>query len=216
MIMKTQHHEAVKIKAMAREENAGDCSLQDLADNLYLWTNLFNTEFFKDQPVAVPVISFERTRMTSVDLYVPGRNLMGSLESINIGQAQLDGPLWGILVALLHDLCHLWQKLYGNPSNSWFHNKEFLQKMLSFGVLVDSKGCHLGVGDPFVSLLEKQGIQFDEDRNSEGIIGIPIRPKTKGNSKLKKWTCGCTNIRVAVPNLRALCLKCNREFERAV
>ena len=32
------------------------------------------------------------------------------------------------------------------------------------------------------------------------LIVIPINPKPtkKGSSKLKKWTCGCTNIRVAV------------------
>jgi hypothetical protein len=38
----------------------------------------------------------------------------------------------------------------------------------------------------------------------------------KGKSKLKKWSCGCTNIRVAVRSLEAKCLKCGNKFEIAL
>jgi len=46
------------------------------------------------------------------------------------------------------------------------------------------------------------------------LIVIPINPKPpkKGSSKLKKWTCGCTNIRVAVKDAEIQCLKCKNQF----
>jgi hypothetical protein len=42
---------------------------------------------------------------------------------------------------------------------------------------------------------------------------IPPKPKLKGTSKLKKWTCGCTNLRVGIKDLMAMCLKCGNRFE---
>jgi hypothetical protein len=50
---------------------------------------------------------------------------------------------------------------------------------------------------------------------SDGIIILPPKVKPKGKSKLKKWSCGCTNIRVAVKEFEAKCLKCGNVFELA-
>jgi len=36
----------------------------------------------------------------------------------------------------------------------------------------------------------------------------------RGESKLEKWTCGCTYVRVAVADFQALCLKCGKVFSR--
>ena len=46
----------------------------------------------------------------------------------------------------------------------------------------------------------------------EGIVvpAIPLplmQMPGEGGSKLKKWSCGCTNVRVAVADFRAVCLK---------
>ena len=54
----------------------------------------------------------------------------------------------------------------------------------------------------------------DPEAESNGIINIPAKAKSKGKSKLKKWSCGCTNIRVAVKYFKAKCLNCGNDFVR--
>lgn len=211
--MNRQFNETINVAIMENEKSATDWALHNLAWEMYWWVDFFNIAFFMNQPVPVPAISFERTKVTTLGHYVQGRNAFGLLENININSAHLGRPLWDILATLLHEMAHAWQKIYGKPSKSWFHNKEFQLKMLSFGVVVNNKGAHLGVGDPFVFLLKKHGIEFNLNFNLNGIIKIPPKPKKKGKSKLKKWFCGCTNIRVAVPDLEAKCLKCGNMFE---
>ena len=190
--------------------------LNELARELYWWVDFFNIAFFKAQQVPCPAISFEKTRVTNLGHYVIGRNAFGTKENINLNRAYLNRPLWDILTTLLHEMTHSWQATYGKPSNSWFHNKEFQLKMLEFGIICNSNGCHSGAGDPFVYLLKKHGIIFnrDSEAESDGIIKIPTKAKSKGQSKLKKWSCGCTNIRVAVKSFKAKCLNCGNDFLR--
>jgi len=190
--------------------------LNELARELYWWVDFFNIALFKNQSVPVPAISFEKTRVTNLGHYIIGRNAFGIKENININSAHLNRPLWDILTTLLHEMVHSWQTLYGKPSNSWFHNKEFQLKILEFGIICNSKGCHHGIGDPFVFLLKKHNVIFNHaiEPDPDGVIKIPPIVKPKGNSKLKKWTCGCTNIRVAVKEFEAKCLKCGNKFEK--
>jgi len=121
--------------------------------------------------------------------------------------------MWDILATLLHEMTHSWQYMYGKPSKSWFHNKEFQLKLLEFGILVSKNGAHMGLGDPFVYLLKRHGIKFTQIGGSDAMIMLPPKAKIKGKSKLKKWSCGCTNIRVAIQDLEARCLKCGNLFE---
>jgi hypothetical protein len=211
-MQKQQLKEPINIAIMENEKSAYDWVLSNLAWELYWWTDFFNIAFFRDQPVPVPAISFERTKITTLGHYVPGRNSLGLLENINVNTAHLNRPLWDILATLIHEMCHSWQKIYGKPSKSWFHNKEFQTKMSELGIVINNKGCHLGIGDPFVFLLRKHGVQFNHNRGHDGTIKIPPKPKPKGKSKLKKWSCGCTNIRVGVKDLEAKCLKCGNTF----
>ena len=205
--------ERINIAIMENEKEAHDWVLSDHACELYWWVDFFNIAFFREAAVPVPAISFERTKVSNLGHYVIGRNAFGVRENININRAHLGRPLWDILATLVHEMCHSWQHIHGNPSKSWFHNKEFQSNMLSLGIVCDKKGCHLGVGDPFVFLLKRHGIEFNLKMELDGTIKIPPKPKPKGKSKLKKWTCGCTNIRVAVQDLEAKCLKCGNRFE---
>ena len=159
-------------------------------------------------------MSFEKTKVKTLGHYVPGRNSIGVRENICINLVHLDRPVWDILATLLHELCHSWQAAYGKPSNSWFHNKEFREKMLEIGIVVNGKGCHLGIQDPFVLILKKHGMKVNGKKSPDGFIKIPPKAKPKGKSKLKKWTCGCTNVRVAV-KLEATCDICGNKFELA-
>jgi hypothetical protein len=112
-------------------------------------------------------------------------------------------------------MTHGWQAIHGKPSKNWFHNKEFTLKMMDCGIVCASNGWHSGVGDPFVYFLKKHGIVFNDVTRSKSdyILKIPTMAKLKGCSKLKKWSCGCTNVRVAVDEFKARCLICGCEFE---
>ena len=206
-------NESINIANMENEKSAYDWDLDDLAEELYWWVDFINIVFFKDQTVSIPVISFEKTRVNNLGHYVVGRNAFGIRENININRVHLNQPLYEILATLLHEMTHIWQAAYGRPSTSWFHNKEFQMKMLKLGIVINNKGRHLEVGDPFVFLLKKHGISFNHSVELNGIIKIPPKVMPKGKSKLKKWTCGCTNIRVAVKEFEAKCLKCGNKFE---
>ena len=207
--------ESINIAIRENEKSTRDWDLSGLAKKLYWWVDFFNLEFFAGQPVPVPVISFERTNVNNLGHYVIGRNAIGVKENININSAHLKRPLWEILATLLHEMTHSWQVSYGSPSNNWYHNKKFRAKMIEFGIFTNKKGCHIKVGDPFMTLLKDQGVEFSDVDLSDGAIILPPAVKPKGNSKLKKWSCGCTIVRVAVKDFQAKCIKCGNEFERA-
>lgn len=64
---------------------------------------------------------------------------------------------------------------------------------------------------PFLRLLREKGVRVPETAALER----DRRPRARVGSKLKKWSCGCdrpVNVRDAVTDFRAVCLKCNRLF----
>jgi len=212
--MRRKQNKATNTDIVDNEKDAHDGELNGLVWELYWWFAFFNIVFFKDQLVPTPFITFERTNVTNLSHYVAGRNAFGVKENININRAHLNRPLWDILATLLHEMVHSWQALFGNPSNSWFHNKEFQKKMDQFGIYCNGKGGHTGISDPFVFLLKKHGVQFTYNKDDDGTIKIPLKPK--GKSKLKKWQCHCgQSVRVGAKDFFATCDLCNGEFQKA-
>ena len=188
--------------------------LHDLEQKLIWWADIFNNSFFKDRTVPAPALSFKNTNFITL-----GQNVIGKYEfGLKDGYSRviLSRPLWEILVVIIHEMTHAWQALHGKPSNSWYHNQEFYQKLLECGIVCNKAGCNYGVKDPFVSLLKKHEIVINHPMDSEGLIKIPPVAKSKGKSKLKKWSCGCTNARVAVKDFQAKCMRCGNDFERAI
>ena len=109
---------------------------------------------------------------------------------------------------MLHELFHGWQQAHGTPGRRNYHNHEFRNKALTYGLVVDERGCTRYLPDsPFVRLLRAYGVEVSPLR-----AATPPRERERGESKLKKWSCGCTNVRCAVPDLRAVCLKCGQPF----
>lgn len=211
--VKQKLNERINIEIMENELNASDWPLSELAIELYWWCDFFNIAFFKDTPVPIPAISFEKTSIKTLGHYIGGRNSFGIMENINLNSCYLHRPLWDIIATLIHEMAHSWQKIYGKPSNSWFHNKEFQIKMSEMGIMISNKGYHIGVGDPFVFLLKKHGIQFNLKIGNNGIMEIPPKPKPKGKSKLRKWQCPCgQNVRVGKKDFFAECTLCQGEF----
>jgi hypothetical protein len=217
VVMKNRIHKSTHVTFARNKKNRHNWAHKDLARELYKWIDIFNNTFFKEQPVPVDAISFENKRVASEKYYVGDKHVFGIRASINLNGIISGRPLWDILCCLLHEMTHSWQANYGKPSNSWFHNKEFQTKLKDCGIVCDDKGCHIGLRDPFVSLLVRHGIALNKgvEPEPDGTIKIPPKNKPKGRSKLKKWTCGCTNVRVAVKEFEAKCLKCCQAFKQA-
>ena len=198
---------------MNNENGVKDWMLNDLLWEIYWWFDFFNIAFFKAQPVPPPPISCKKGNLT-LGHHIIGEGDFDSKQ--NCYKVHLCRPLWEILVISCHEMTHAWQVSYGKPSNSWYHNKEFCCKMLECGIACGKSGRDYGIKDPFAFILNRHGIVLNHLTDSNGLIRIPPINKPKGKSKLKKWSCGCTNVRVAVKDFQAKCLKCGNDFERAI
>jgi hypothetical protein len=209
--------EKINIDIMENELSASDWELNEYAWDLRWWIDFFQISMFKDEPVPLPVLSFQKTRINTLGSYRLGRNDFGIKENININRHYLGLPTWEILSTLLHEMVHSYEYTYlpkDQRTNNWYHKKGFRDKLASFGILTNQKGQHLSYGDPFIHLITQHGLKIiDSTQNSEGLYIPPKRVKPKGRSKLKKWSCGCTNVRVAVKEFNAKCLECMNKFE---
>ncbi len=187
----------------------------ELVGELSWWVSTFQIMFFKNQPIPTPMLTFEKTRVNTLGSHRTRSDNGTARGQINLNGLHLDRPLWSILNTLLHEIVHLWEHTYVDAerrTKNWYHSKAFREKMLKIGIITDTKGCHIAVTDPFVFFLKKHGVEVPLPANGDGTVQLPPLMKTKGQSKLKKWSCGCTNVRVAVRNFQARCLKCQNRF----
>ena len=88
--------------------------------------------------------------------------------------------------------------------------------MESIGIPCNSHGITTEIKDPFVSFLNENGVKVEaikpQEEENEEYIMFGENNKRGPGSKLKKWTCGCTNVRVAIDDFQAKCLKCGNKF----
>jgi hypothetical protein len=193
--------------------------LQDVICQLHDWGETFRLRFRLDIPT-VP-LRLARLRWNCLGHFNPGFNDFGLRHEIAIDIAHLTyrlevGGWWQVLATLLHEQLHFWQQLNGSPPKPGpgnYHNVQYQAKAAALGLVVSSRGVnedYLSDG-PFLQLLREKGVgvpataTLERDRRRRARVG----------SKLKKWSCGCdrpVNVRVAVADFQAMCLKCNRLF----
>jgi hypothetical protein len=200
-------------EAVREHEIQADWEHRALAEILHVWIERFNSESF-DGALPLGFLQLRQARYTTLGHYRPGRNDVGALHEIALNTLHLDRPLGEILGTLLHELVHLWQQLYGKPGKGNYHNRQFVEKCLSLGI--PCTGGHrshtLGYQDPFVSLLRRYGVDIEYQESAAE--AKPEAPEQlRGSSKLKKWTCGCTNV-WAAKVVEAQCCRCGQLFIR--
>lgn len=214
--------EIINLEIKENELSATDWELNALAWELYWWVDFFQIAFFGDEPVPIPALTFERSRVNTLGHYRIGRNDFAVREQINLNRLYLSRSLWQTLATLLHEMVHSWEFTYvpdKKRTKSWYHSKAFRVKMLEFGILTNNNGSHAGLDGKgkFVTILKQHAITFDTVPGvsyvNPGIIPINPKPKVKGKSKLKKWTCGCQIVRVGKRTFSATCDICNNTFE---
>jgi predicted SprT family Zn-dependent metalloprotease len=64
-----------------------------------------------------------------------------------------------IFSTLVHEMCHLWQWDFGNPSRNGYHNKEWAAKMIEVGLIPSNTGKPDGkmTGQKMTHYIEKNG-----------------------------------------------------------
>ncbi len=174
--------------ALALHQGAEAWAHRELAAELRGWADIFDSEF----KLEAPEISLQIDRLSARRLghFRYGHNGFGLKGEVAINERYLRRQQpHDVLGTLLHELLHAWQQAHGRPGRRNYHNKEFREKARGLDLVVDERG--------YTKYLPEQP---------------PPVVRVRGQSKLKKWSCGCTNVRVAVAEFRAVCLRCGAEF----
>jgi predicted SprT family Zn-dependent metalloprotease len=123
---------------------------------------------------------------------------------------------------LVHEMVHLWQREYGKPSRSGYHNREWAQKMEEVGLVPSTTGDRNGrkmgqhmshyvaQGGPF-----KQAFQAMPPECQLPWACEEPQYRARGRRKYKeKYTCpGCHTNVWGKPGLAISCDKCKEAFE---
>jgi hypothetical protein len=198
-------------EALSDHQRSEDWRYRNFVAELHRWAAIFDRSF----GLSVPEVSLGigRLRAGRLGHFCPGHNLFGLKGEIVLNARYLLDARgsWEVLGTLLHELLHGWQQAHGKAGRHNYHNVQFRRKAFDCGLVVDDRG-HTTY-DPegrFFDLLREHGVDLPE-------LPPPVpRVRTSGGSKLKKWSCGCTNVRVAVERFHARCLHCGNEFLRCV
>jgi hypothetical protein len=182
---------------------------RDLVVSLQEWAVRFILEFKLQIPEVV--LRIDTLPCTRYGHFRVGHNGFGLKGEIALNSRYINNrEFWQILGTLLHELLHAWQHTYGNPSRRDHHNAEYRNKARECGLNIDERGV---TGYPaesqFKDVLRRHGVAVPEAEYAA--VGV----RARGQSKMKKWSCGCTNVRCAKV-LQARCLACGQEFSPAL
>ena len=212
---------SINCKIREHETKEKDWRLHETAEEFYRWFDLFNERFFEFK-LETAVISFESTRRDVMGHYVIERNAIGVKDNININSKYIDGKKWENLDTLLHEMTHQFQRRLGKKKDRAqrkgnYHDKEFKQMMASFGLICDSRGCHIEPPkDPFVSFLREHGVEVDIENGTKTVLESKNSEQWPDTTKLKKFSCECDpviNVRVADKRFSGKCNHCGKDFK---
>lgn len=125
--------------------------------------------------------------------------------------------------AIVHEMCHIHQHLFGTPGKSGYHNIEFSEIMYNVGLQTSDSGNHNGnktgrrMRDYIINggTFEKafQGLQ------ETGFEKLDIKPVKKNKVPIKglsgrrsKYTCACGSNVWGKKGLEIKCSKCNKYY----
>jgi hypothetical protein len=180
------------------------------------WIDLFNACFFRNEPVIVNELRFKKLRIDTLGTYKVRFNDSKPRTRIYLNSIHVNSDISDTLQIIVHQMVHVYEVLYINqnkPRKTWYHSIVFRDTMERIGIISNAKGCHLALRDPFRFILQKHGIGFPNAREENGLLILHPRPKSSGSSKLRKWSCGCQNVRVGKAEFDATCDICLNKFE---
>jgi hypothetical protein len=138
----------------------------------------------------------------------------GSVSEINLSAEHLKRPAIEIAETLIHEMCHyvnFLEKLK-DCSVDQYHNLKFKSRAEAVGLTVTQSDrfgwAHTALGDELRATVE--GWHVDEA--AFAVFKKGVTKAAKAPTKMKKWRCGCTNIRAAVV-INAICCQCGSPFK---
>jgi hypothetical protein len=202
--------------------NYKDWSLAEQVKRLYDVGDIFNYELF-DGVLSTPIITISRLRITTLGCFIIGRNDFGARNHIKINSKHMSRENINLYRTLLHEMLH--QSEYEihkkKPNRGNYHSSFFQLVARNIGIPVNNKGISLGIirNSPFTQVLLKMNLISEEEWYNNTVENISEREDmnidthSTPRSKLLKYSCSCTNVRAAVSDFRARCLKCGKEFQ---
>ncbi len=153
-------------------------------------------------------------------------------DEINVdGQNGMSRPFIQIAATIFHEMAHQAQHhyptVYGKPAKKGdYHNKKWHETCQICGLKTDGPKGTTEVTEDFKEFMK------DFPNPERWIAQRPVLKKDTSATRLKKWTCNCTDhivneeentvkdgpyvIRVAGTGLQAVCERCNYLFEEEV
>ena len=122
----------------------------------------FNKNLFKGELPGC-ILNFSRLRGTHGFLAPERWKRVGEEEfgthEISLTPTTLYRSPIEIFSTLVHEMCHLWQWEFGNPSRNGYHNKEWAAKMKSVGLIPSNTGKPDGkeTGQKMTHYIEENG-----------------------------------------------------------
>jgi ribosomal protein S27AE len=126
-----------------------------------------------------------------------------------------------ILSTLVHEMCHVWQQTYGEPSRRGYHNRQWAEKMREVGLQPTSTGepggMETGQAVTHFIILEGRYARAYAQLAASGFQlhwqSLPAVGSKKKSSK-RKFTCPeCGQNAWAKPTARLICGECFDEGE---
>ncbi len=140
-------------------------------------------------------------------------------DEIALNPAHFARKIDAILSTLVHEMVHLWQHHFGEPSRKSYHNKQWAKKMLEVGLIPTATGEKGGriTGQKMTHLIEENGLyartvekllkEHPAILYCDQIDDVPAR-KEKSASKTK-YTCPACGLNAwAKPAAQLVCGNC--------
>jgi SprT-like family protein len=105
--------------------------------------DFFNRELFAG---SLPQVLVTLQRHANTRGYFSPERFKGRVEKAAVHELALNPDTFTgrtdemILSTLVHEMCHVWQETYGNPSRRGYHNREWAGKMREVGLQPTSTG----------------------------------------------------------------------------
>lgn len=195
--------------SLAEHQVTEQWQYRDAIRVMHGWAEVFLVEFKIQIPeIAIRLDWLRRDTNGHFQYEENGFGLKGEL-CLNLHHMYAQ-PFPEVLGTMLSGLLQISMKV--PPGRRNYHGAEFRQKALELGIVVDSKGnVQLSPGGPLSAIIEQRADTFDPVKLPE--IDPQKDPRKKRKSTNRRWTCGCTNVRVGVKEFQAQCLKCGKRFE---
>jgi hypothetical protein len=174
----------------------------------------FNGLFWQGR-LPVPVIALFRQppRCRWLGHYLPdawmGADGTRKDELVIYADLALQRGIVEVLVTLVHEQVHVWQRHFGAPARR-SHNAQWHAEAARVGLQTHGEAGFTEPSGEFLREVERFHPQIEQVPYRLG----PAQGRTKG--KLAKWTCACGyGVRVAVAAFDATCHRCGERFRRA-